>query len=73
MMAIFKGERSNRTKSGAYIGSCKPLAQCAPHSGYTVHQWANQHGAGKVARFTSSSIHARINRRVGLSPMGGAQ
>lgn len=47
-----------------------PLQKCEVNSGYMLTKWANQHGSGVKARFISSSLHDRINRRVGLTKGG---
>jgi len=48
----------------------KPLQPCNPSTGYAIKRWYNQYGKGCIAVYTSSSLHARINRRVGLSVAG---
>lgn len=59
-----------RNKNGVYLGSLKPLQQCKPDNGYMLRKWVNQHGKGVIGLFNSSSLHARINRRIGLSTSG---
>jgi hypothetical protein len=48
----------------------KTLQPCKPSTGYTIKRWSNQYGKGCRAVYTSSSLHARINRRAGLSVAG---
>ena len=59
-----------RNSNGVYLGSLKPLMICKPNNGYMLRRWSNQHGKGVIGLFNSSSLHARINRRVGLSNCG---